>query len=446
MKRCFLKDLEKKTIIKNDGNSIVRISTDTRTISSGDFYVPLKGENFDGEKFIQAAVEAGAVGFVTTSEYIANSYIDDSRVKMIALVPDTKLAYMELASARIEKLGVKVVGITGSSGKTTVKEMINSVLSQAFKTHRTSLNYNNEIGFCKTVFEAPEDTQVLVLEMGMRGLGEIELIAKYANLDIGVVTNVGTAHIGRLGSRENIALAKCEIAKFLPEDGQFVAQEDELIKNTVKFAGEKSYFSINDVKVKSQEIGKTCFEYLGFDYTIPIEGLHNVENALAAIIVGRKLGMNDRQINQGLLSYKTIENRWNIEIVGRFKIINDCYNANPESMKATINTILTLYQNPTLILGDMGELGEDSEKYHLEIGEFINSYQSKNREIVLLTVGTFAKKIFETVECFNKQHFETIEKVSDYILKNNNIRNILFFKASRSMKFERIIEKLKGDF
>ena len=446
MKRCFFDDLENKKIIKNNGTLLPKISTDTRTISLGDFYIPLKGENFDGEKFIEPAVASGAVGFVTTSEDNANAYINDSRVKMIAVVPDTKLAYMELAAARIKKLGVKVVGITGSSGKTTVKEMIYSVLSQAFKTHKTSLNHNNEIGFCQTVFEAPEDTEVLVLEMGMRGFGEIELIAKYANLSVGVVTNVGTAHIGRLGSRENIALAKCEISKFLPEDGFFIAHDDELIKNVIKFSGEKSFYSIKDVEITSQEIGKTSFEYLGFDYTIPIEGLHNVENALSAILIGRKLGMNESQINQGLLAYHTIENRWNVDSVGRFKIINDCYNANPESMKATINTILTLYPNPTLILGDMGELGDESEKYHLEVGEFINSHKAKNGKIILITVGTFAKKIFETVDCLDKQHFETVEKVSDYILKNNNIGNILFFKASRSMKFERIIEKLKGDF
>lgn len=445
MKSCFFEGLENKIIVKNDSCEEVNISTDTRTIKTGDFYLPLKGESFDGEKFIDKAIESGAIGFLTTSNDIAKQYEKDSRVKLVAVVPDTKLAYMELASARIKKIEAKVVGITGSSGKTTVKEMVYSVLSQSFKTHKTSLNHNNEVGFCQTVFEAPLDTEVLVLEMGMRGLGEIELLASYAKPDIAIVTNVGTAHIGRLGSRENIAIAKCEIAKFLSLNGVFIAQDDALTRKTIKFNGEKKFYSVNDTQIVSQQIGESEFVYEGEKYFIPIEGRHNIENSLAAILAGKSLGMDDASIKQGLAAYKTIENRWNIEEIGRFNIINDCYNANPESMKATIDTVLNLYTSPCLVLGNMGELGEDSKKYHIAIGEFINSHPKMSKAVSIITVGDLAKNIFETVNSHSKVHFDTTEKVADYILKNNNIRNILFFKASRSMHFEQIINKIKGD-
>ena len=186
-----------KVIKPIDENLDVNISTDTRTIKKGDFYLPLKGASFDGEKFITQALEKGAVGAFCTK--------DGGNLQ----VTDTLTAYLELANYRRKKLNFKVVAITGSSGKTTTKELVASTLSEKFKTFKTPLNHNNEIGFCQTIFETPDDTEVLVLEMGMRGLGEIELLSKYSEPDITIISNVGTAHIGRLGSRENIAKAKC---------------------------------------------------------------------------------------------------------------------------------------------------------------------------------------------------------------------------------------------
>ena len=204
----------------------VKISTDTRTIQKGDFYLPLKGASFDGEKFISQALEKGAVGAFCT--------VNGGSLR----VKDTLEAYLSLANYRRNKLNPTVVAITGSSGKTTTKELVASVLEAKFKTFKTPLNHNNEIGFCQTIFEMPDDTEMLVLEMGMRGLGEIELLSKYSEPDITIISNVGTAHIGRLGSRENIAKAKCEIVKY--QRGKiFIAHNDEIIKNTVNFDGEK---------------------------------------------------------------------------------------------------------------------------------------------------------------------------------------------------------------
>ena len=446
MKRRFLDGLKNKTIIKNLGETNPRISTDTRTIQAGDFYLPLKGENFDGEKFIDKAIEAGAIGFLTTDETLAKQYENDERINLIAVVPNTLTAYMELAQARIEDCKFKVVGITGSSGKTTTKEMVSAVLSENFKTHKTAKNHNNEVGFCQTVFNAPDDTQVLILEMGMRGLGEIELIAKYAKPDIAIITNVGTAHIGRLGSRENIAIAKCEIAKFLNNNGAFIAQNDELTKKHVTFSGKKVFYSINDASNIEQSIGSSKFTYQNDIYELPIEGSHNIENALAAINTAIALTQPINLIKKGLKNFQVIENRWNVEQFNGYTIINDAYNANPESMKATIDTVLNMYSEIVLILGNMGELGENSEEYHSQIGEFINTHNKANKKTLVCTVGNLAINISNKITKCNTLHFETNDDVSNYILKNKNIGNILFFKGSRSMRLEEIIKKIKGDF
>ncbi len=443
MKSSFFYSLKNGIIIKKQEYTYNKISTDTRTIGKDDFYIPLKGENFDGENFIEHAVKQGAAGFLTSNKKTAEKYIDDDRVKTVIYVPDTKTAYMELAQARITEAGYKVVGITGSSGKTTTKEMVYTVISESFNTWKTKLNHNNEIGFCQTVFDAPEGTHFLILEMGMRGPGEIELISKYARPDIGIITNIGTAHIGRLGSQDNIARAKCEITKYIKPDGIFIARNCDLVKKHSEFKGITKYYSIDDVVIKEQHVGYSRFDYEGFEYELPIEGAHNIENALAAINAGLFIGIPPKTILKGLRNFETLENRWNVEKIGGYKIINDCYNANPDSMKATVGTILDMYDEPVLVLGDMGELGEDAAKYHAKIGEFINSHPKTTQNTVVLTVGKLSKEISKQITNCVTKNFDNITQAADYILKNKNIGNILFFKASRSMKFEEIINKLR---
>ncbi len=399
----------------------VRISTDTRTIQEGDFYLPLKGASFDGEKFINQALEKGAVGAFCTKE------------GGTLQVENTLDAYLQLANYRRKKLNFTVVAITGSSGKTTTKELVASTLASKFKTFKTPLNHNNEIGFCQTIFETPDDTEVLVLEMGMRGLGEIELLSKYAEPDITIISNVGTAHIGRLGSRENIAKAKCEIVKH-QRGNIFIAHNDDLIKNTVEFDGEKIFYSINDVKILEKGVHYSKFEYHNNIYELNVGGDYNIENALSAINCGEKLGLNLNETQSGLKNYKPIEKRWESVNAGGYEIINDSYNANPESMRAFIDTIFELYKNYAIVLGDMGELGENEIKYHKELGDYI---QSKGITTVL-TVGELSKNIA------NAKHFDTVEEVSEYIKNNISKDTKIFLKASRSMKFERIIELLSN--
>ena len=426
-----------KILSEPDGDLEVKISTDTRTIGSGDFYLPLKGANFDGEKFIQEALDKGAAGAFCTEA-------PDERKgngKTLLLVDNTLETYLKLANYRRNKLNFTVVAVTGSSGKTTTKELVASVLAEKFKTFKTPLNHNNEIGLCRTIFEAPDDTEVLVLEMGMRGLGEIEVLSKCAEPDITIISNVGTAHIGRLGSRENIAKAKCEIVKY-QRGNIFIAHDDELIRKTVEFDGEKIFYSLKEVKILEKSEHYSKFEYENNIYELNVGGDYNIENALAAINTGMKLGLSVREIQAGLKKYAPIEKRWEAVKSGGFEIINDSYNANPESMRAFVDTILELYTKPVIVLGDMGELGDEEIRYHRELGGYINNHKNLKPDTIVLSLGSLSKYITEEIKNCRSKHFDRIEELVGFIRKEIPQDSKIFLKASRSMKFERIIEDL----
>ncbi len=416
-----------------EGNQEFGISTDTRNINNSDIYLPLKGANFDGEKFIENP-EISA--YFTTTDKVTK------KAKLALKVNNTLQAYLKLAQFYRKKLAPTVIGITGSSGKTTTKEIIYSVLSQKFKAHKTFSNHNNEIGFCQTVLSIDKTTQVLIVEMGMRGLGEIELISKHLNPDYAVITNSGSAHVGRLGSLDNIAIAKCEITSGLNKDGIFIAKNQDIIKNHINFAGKKEYYSINDVKILEKAPSYSKFIYDGNTYELNVEGDYNIENSLAAIKLGKHLGLTPDEINRGLKAYHPIEKRWEVEEINGLKFINDSYNANPDSMKAAVKAFVELYKNPVVVLGDMGELGEKEKEYHKQVGEYLADL---NPNVTYLTVGILASEIGKVLKSkgFKVKSFNNNTDVSCYILENLNNSYTIFLKASRSMKFEQILENLK---
>ncbi len=427
-------------LIKGNIESDVKfnISTDTRKISKGDFYLPLRGENYDGHSFIEAALDFGAIGYFTQDKTRINK-----NAAFIIYVENSLVAYLKLANFIRKKINPTVVLITGSSGKTTVKEMLYSVLSTTYKTHKTDLNHNNEIGLCETMFQMPDNTEYAVIEAGMRNLGEIELLSLYSNPDIGIITNVGTAHVELLGNIKNIALAKCEITSHLNKNGCFIAPDCQNIKETVKFDGEKIYSSIEECKNIKIEKNKTLFEYKNEKFELQAEGEHNIQNALLVIEAAKKAGVKIEDIKKGLYNFKPIEKRWEVSRIKNLNFINDSYNANPESMKAALKTFLSVNKPPVaLVLGDMGELGKDSIMYHKEIGEFLSSYYDKNADITLLTVGELAKFISKT-SLFEGKNFKTNEECASYIVRNLKPETTILLKASRFMKFEEIMETVK---
>ncbi len=420
-----------KLIVANDSEDEFDISTDTRAIQTGMVYLPLKGENFNGFDFVQNALDKGASGYFTESA--DDIYLD---AEVILQVENTKDAYLKIAEFYRDKVNPLTIMITGSSGKTTVKEMMAAVTSVKFKTHKTKLNHNNEIGLCQTFLSMPEDTEVLIAEGGMRGLGEIELISKHTKPDRAIITNVGTAHIGRLGSVENIAKAKCEIVKYLNKDGVFIAPNNSLIKQFNDFKGKNIYVDFDKIKVIKADVSGSEFEYAGEKYFLGQEGEHNIQNACLVIETALSMGMSPQEIAEGLNNFKSIDKRWETQEFGKIKVINDCYNSNPDSVKAAIKTFLGLYTGKkVLVLGDMGELGENSAKYHQETGDFLNGYDYD----CLITYGELSKMINPKGKCI---HFDDKKLISKYIFDNYKDGAYVLFKASRSMKFEEIIEEL----
>ena len=423
-------------LLKGDIDSDIKfdISTDTRKIKESDFYLPLRGENYDGHSFIDAALKSGAIGYFTQDKTKIN---DDA--ECIIYVENTLVSYLKLANYIRRKINPKVVAITGSSGKTTVKEMLYGVLSTTYKTHKTALNHNNEIGLCQTLSSLENDTKYLIVEMGMRGLGEIELLSKYAQPDIAVIVNVGSAHIGRLGSLLNIAKAKFEITKYLNPKGILISHRNELIEQINDKTHQTVYFSLEDKNLEIKEMAsKSCrFEYKNQEYKLNVGGEHNIQNALSVVEAGLFAGLTSDIIAKGLEEFAPIEKRWDIKEINGFKIINDSYNSNPESVKAALKTFL-LYTEPpkSVVLGDMGELGLNEEEYHNETGKFLEQFECD----YVLTIGELAKHINPT----NKKtiHFDNKTDLVDFIKKNLPKGSNILLKASRFMKFEEIIEEL----
>ena len=410
-------------------------STDTRTIKQGEIYIPLKGESFDGESFIENAVKAGANGYFTSDR---TKVFNDSEI--ILFVTDTKEAYLKLANYYKNKIKPYTIAITGSSGKTTVKEMMYSVFKNDGETVKSELNHNNEIGLCQTLSALKLTTKYLIVEMGMRGLGEIELLSKYAQPDAAVIVNTGSAHIGRLGSLLNIAKAKFEITKYLNPDGILVAHDNKLLKQINDNKHKTIYFSLDDKDLTIKEMtAQTClFEYKGNTYKLNVAGEHNIQNSLSVIETGLYFGLKPELIAKGLEEFSPIEKRWDVQEINGFKIINDSYNSNPESVKAALRTFLSYTPPPkTVVLGDMGELGLNEEEYHKETGKFLEQFDFD----CLLTIGDLAKYI--KPENRKTVHFETKKELSDFIKNNVQANSNILFKASRFMKFEEIIEELK---
>lgn len=384
-------------LLQGDPHQLVTgVATDTRKDMTGRLFVPIVGDVYDAHQFHAGALAQGAVAAL----WQADRPRPETTLALIE-VDDTLLALQRLAAEYRQQLSVRVVGVTGSNGKTSTKDMITTVLSEGYRVQKTLGNLNNHIGLPLMLLLLEEDTEVAVLEMGMSNFGEIELLASLAKPDIGVITNIGEAHIEYLGSRGGIADAKCELIESLPETGKAILFGDEELlreragksKAPVIWFGFEEGSDIRAVEVESLGVAGSCFTLAdGAErYTLPVPGIHQVGNALAAIAVGLELGLTREQCQAGLAKATLTAGRVEVKKarVGG-TLIDDSYNASPTSMRAALKMLAELPAGVKVaVLGGMLELGSESTAMHREIGGYVATLPIDR----LVCVGELAREI-----------------------------------------------------
>jgi UDP-N-acetylmuramoyl-tripeptide--D-alanyl-D-alanine ligase len=434
--------------------SISGVSINSREDLTGRLFIPVKGERFNGHEFVNEAFQKGAIA----SLWQKNEPNRPTGVPLL-LVDDTLAALQDLAHSYRNELRLKVVGVTGSNGKTSTKDMVYSVLSTVYKVQKTEGNYNNHFGLPLSILKTDEDTEVLVLEMGMSSRGEIELLSKLAEPDAAIITNIGESHLQDLGSREEIAEAKLEITEGLKENGALIYFGDELLLeervlryNQIKLIpfGQRHTNEYYPVFIK-QEPGGTAFtsNKLSRPFFIPVLGRHNVYNALAAIAVGQVFNVPWEDIIRGLSQLKITQMRSEI-VSGKngSTVINDAYNASPTSMKAAIGLLQDLegYNRKYLVLGDMLELGDREEEFHQETGRTIDPTKID----AVYTYGERGKWIAQgaKTQILEEDRVSSFTNKEELIEKLNQVieeKDVILVKASRGMRLEEVVEGLKGD-
>ena len=421
---------------------VEKISTDSREIDAETLFVALKGERFDANDFVPDVLNKGAKA-VVCSKYEGN----DERV---ILVEDTGKALLDIAAGYRQNFNIPFVALTGSVGKTTTKGMIYAVLSEKFNTLRTEGNLNNEIGVPKTLFRLENSHEAAVIEMGMNHFGEISRLSKTVCPDIGVITNVGTAHIENLGSRNGILKAKSEILDGMKVGSPLVINGDSDILNKVQADDYKVIrFGLDGGDVTAENIDPTS---LGSGFTVkykeqsarafvPSQGIHNVYNGLCAIAVGLLLGMTLEECVKGLRNFAPEGMRQKITSVKGMTFIEDCYNANLDSMCAALETLKSLKIRRTVaVLGDMLELGDFSKEAHQRVGE-------KAFETECALVVTFGDAAEDIAKAFIEsggvaKAFKDKIELTDYLRENLKEGDTVLFKGSRGMKMEEIFTSL----
>lgn len=426
----------------NKDDEINFFSQDSRQMTNGGMYIPLKGERFDGHNFIESAFQTGAQAIISEKDV---NYED----KIVIKVKDTHQALKDMASYLRNHRPVKVVGVTGSVGKTSTRDMVYSVVKQKYKTLKTEGNYNNEIGLPLTILRY-HDEEVLVLEMGMNHLQEMSRLSMIARPDIACITNVGTAHIGELGSRENILKAKLEIINGMKEGSTLIINQDNDMLQTVELphfnvvrVGKGKEASIQASHIVLEET-KSSFEveYQGKKEIIevPVQGEHNISNALIAIAVGIELNISLEDIKKGIQEFKLTKNRMDILEKNHKTVIDGTYNASVDSMKSSIDVLANYKKRKVAILADMLELGDYSQQLHEEVGSYV---ASKGIDI-LVCVGKEAKYIYQKARESMKDvyYFESNQEVIarlDELLKEDDV---ILVKGSHSMNLKEVVEKI----
>ena len=431
------------------GREVTAVTTDSRKVTAGCLYIPMKGAKFNGHDFIPQVMEGGALLSLTEKDEAAEGY---PYIK----VKRTDIAIQRIAEFYRVELGIPVVGITGSVGKTSTKEMIAAVLSQKYNVLKTAGNFNNNLGLPLTIFRITEEHEIAVLEMGISHFGEMTDLARTARPNTMVITNIGTCHLEFLKDRDGVFEAKTECFEYVDfENGTVVLNgDDDKLCRVDQVHGRAPIFYGMDpgMRVYAENIqplglkGTACTINIDdryFDVTVPIPGRHMVMNALAGAAVGSIYGLTDEEIKAGIESLETLGGRFNIVETGKYTVIDDCYNANPMSMKASLGVLNDVEERCVAILGDMGELGENEAALHREVGEYAGE-QNIDEYIV---VGELSENISEAIREVKPEAdlhtFETVEELIPALETLLKEGDIVLVKASHFMGFDRIVEALK---
>lgn len=431
------------------------VNTDSRSIKAGELFVALKGESFDGHNYCIKAIEAGAVGVV-----ISNPVAGLPENCKVFLVEDTLIAYQKIAREyrrQFEKL--KVFAITGSNGKTSTKDLLAACLAAKYKVVKTQANFNNEIGLPKTLLSIQPDTDIAVVEMGMRGLGQIEALCKVAEPDSGLITNVGETHMELLGSMENIGKAKSEIVEDLPQDGFAVLNGDNpyVVKAATKTVAKPVFYGLSaecdyqGSEIVTNGIGTTFIckvKETGETRKIsmPLIGIHNVYNVLAAISGAACYGVSLEQCAEALANVVMTGKRQELVEIGALTFINDAYNASPASMEAALKTLAEAKKarpqaRSIAVLADMLELGPVSQDAHQRTGR----WAMDNGTDLVLTYGIEAEAITATIKELggSAQHFENREAAAQALKELVKPGDVILLKGSHSMGVDKVLEYFK---
>lgn len=421
--------------------AIEDVVIDSRKASCGSMFAALKGEHVDGHDYIAKAFELGAVCALAerVSEGVCGTVI---------VVPDVREALRTLAESYRMRFDIPVIGITGSVGKTTAKEMTASVLSTRFNVLKTEKNLNNELGVPLTVFRLEPEHEAAVIEMGISDFGEMSRLASIVRPTAAIYTLIGHAHLERLHDRAGVLKAKTEMVGFMPDDAVLFLNADDDLLSAYECGKKRVLFGTGDsADVRAENImitdsGTDC-DIVCADRRIPVHiasyGRHMVYAALEGAAVGVMMGLTDDEIRRGIAGYQTVGRRASIVNTGYITLVDDCYNANPDSVKCAVDSLRELSGRKVCILGDMLEMGENVRELHEEVGAYA---EEKGAEL-LLTVGERSKYTAGAVRNIESFHFDTnaelIDKLPELICKGDTV----LVKASNSMRFDEISEALK---
>jgi UDP-N-acetylmuramoyl-tripeptide--D-alanyl-D-alanine ligase len=433
---------------QGDGNaSVERISTDSRTLKKGELFVALHGQNFDGHKFVEDVAKSGGAGSIVDLNWREKVLAQFAIIR----AADTLLAYQNLAANYRKSLPINVLAITGSNGKTSTKDFAASVLGRRFRVTKTQGNFNNHVGLPRTILEATSQHEVGVWEIGMNHPGEVAPLAKIAAPDAAIITNIGVAHLEFMGTREAIAKEKSALAEAVGANGTVILNADDsfskqiasLTRAYVIFAGTK------EGTIRAIEIQQSAD---GSDFTIiegahrcraqlPVPGLHMVQNALLAVAAGRAFGLSLEEAAAGLASAPLAKARLQVKEINGVQFLDDSYNANPDSMKAALQTLVELDADGKRIavLGEMRELGKETQRGHEEVGETAAAFKIDQ----LIGIGKMGEVIAQAAEKAGLENSATVGSTSEaaeLLLSVAAPGDLVLIKGSRLARTEGVIE------